>query len=107
MRKEKVGIIGLLISSFGALVSALSFAENSGGYVKSSFSGIQYHIAIVSSYGFKIGLFLMILGFLFQILEKVYKENLEISSSTLIAVVLMAMSLFVILIILSNHLLFP
>ncbi len=75
MKKRTVGVLGLIISSIGALFSAVSITEYSGSYIRSVSSGIQYHPAFISHYGFMLGLYLMTLGFSFQILEKMHPEN--------------------------------
>lgn len=66
---KNIGILGLFINSFGAIISTLSLTA-SDGRVSGSIIGFEYHIAVISDYGFKTGLYLLILGFLFQILEK-------------------------------------
>lgn len=84
MDKNKIGIWGLVINSLGVLISAVSFREDPNVYTPSLRSGIQYHPALVSSIGFKLGLFLIILGFVFQIYGKVMKEGEKEPTPTMI-----------------------
>src|SRR3989344_6413077 len=44
-----IGIWGLAVSAFGALISAISLTK-SDGRVTSNFLGIDYHIAVISDY---------------------------------------------------------
>ena len=86
MDKNKLGLFGLWLNIGGALMSAVSIKEYQGAYTKSLVSGIQYHYALISSIGVKIGLFLIILGFVFQIYEKRMKEGeKELLSTTIIS----------------------
>ena len=81
MTKKQIGTLGLVINSIGVLVSAVSIRE-SDGYTESLRSGIQYHLASISSIGLKLGLFLIILGFVFQIYERGIKDGAKELTST-------------------------
>lgn len=67
-----IGVLGLLTGSFGAIISALSLTAGDGNQT-SIVSGIDYHIALISDIGFKIGFFFLILGFVLQVIEKIHE----------------------------------
>lgn len=66
---NKICIWGLSISFIGAIITAVSFAPGDGRQT-SRILGIDYHLAIMNDYSFKIGLYLLILGFSFQVFGK-------------------------------------
>ena len=96
MEKRVVGILGLMISSVGALFSAISITEYAGTSISTS-SGMQDHPAFISHYGFLLGLYLMILGFSFQILEKIHAENDTVSGGNITIALLATSSIFFLL----------
>ncbi|MEW6617637.1 MAG: hypothetical protein AB1333_04455 [Patescibacteria group bacterium] len=79
---RKIGILGLVLNSFGAIISAMSFIGGDGR-ITSEISGIDYRIAHISELGFQIGLFFMIFGFVLQIIEKINRKN-EVSIGVII-----------------------
>lgn len=89
MKSKTIGILGLAFCSLGAVLSAISFTAGDGR-VTSEFSGFDYHIPLMSDYGFKIGLFLLILGFLFQIVEKINEPEKFVPSNRIITIVLIS-----------------
>ncbi len=105
IKRKNLSIIGLIISSLGAFISSLSFTEYLGSSITSNQTGIKYHPAFISSYGFKIGLFIMIWGFAFQIAEKLYKKETIPYKDFLITFLSIAVIFFVLAIIL-NFILF-
>lgn len=92
---QTVGIFGLSCSSLGAIVLALSFTAGDGRQT-SIISGIDYHIALISDIGFKIGFYLIILGFVFQIIEKIYEDKMQsISFDLLIITFLLSVPVYI------------
>lgn len=94
-----IGLCGLVLSGLGAVVSAVSF-KGSGGYQESLFTGLQYQIPVVSDYGFKFGLTLIILGFLLQILERTEKDG--ISRKDLVWLFLLGAFIYILILSLQN-----
>lgn len=82
--KHKIGVLGLWVSSVGALISSAAVIEDPNIVTISVTSGIGYHPVLVSSFGLKIGLLMVILGFVFQIYEKSMKDGEEWETSTVI-----------------------
>ena len=91
MKTKYISILGLVINSIGALISVLSLTTSDGNVT--SQSGIEYHIAVISDIGFRVGLYLLILGFLFQILEKLSKEE-SVPYPAIILIVISSLSLY-------------
>lgn len=83
MNRKQIGTWGLVINSLGVLISAVSIRE-SDGYTESLRSGVHYHLASISLIGLKLGLFLIILGFVFQIYERGMKDGKKESTPTMI-----------------------
>lgn len=70
---KELGKLGVIVSAVGTLISALSFAESHGNET-GQLTGMKYSIPLVNDYGFKIGLTIVISGFILQYWEKT-KEN--------------------------------
>lgn len=70
----EIGFLGLIINSVGALLLSVSIMGASG-LTTGHTEGSEYKIAIVNDWGTEVGLKLIILGFIFQILEKCFGKN--------------------------------
>jgi hypothetical protein len=97
MSKDRIGITGLALSALGALISSVSLVQYQGSFVTSLQSGIQYHPAFISSVGFNIGLFLLILGFVLQIRERTMQKTDIIPYSEITIYILLTLLIFVML----------
>ena len=89
-----VGVWGLVLSSIGSIISVLSLTAGNGRQT-STFSGIDYHVALISDMGFKTGFFFLIFGFVLQITEKTYGiKNEKIESNILFTIFLVSLALY-------------
>ena len=84
----------------------MSFTEYWGESIKSQITGIQYHPAFISHYGFLIGLYLSILGFSLQFLERQYENKNLVSWKDLLLAILATGIVFFSLITFSGAILF-
>src|SRR3989338_5827322 len=89
-----VGVSGLVLGSLGSIISVLSLTAGDGRQT-SNFSGVDYHVALISDVGFKTGFYFLILGFVLQIIEKTHKsKNRNIESSSLLTIFLLSLVLY-------------
>ncbi|GEM_PF-5017471 len=94
VKTKTVGILALTAGAIGAYISVLSFTASDGRVVSPS-TGFEYHIAVISNYGFKIGLFFLILGFLLQILEKIHNTKNSIILGEIVLVTTCSLALYI------------
>jgi len=93
---RSIGIVGLICTSLGAIISVLSFTAGDGRQT-SPISGIDYHVALISNIGFKIGFYFMILGFVFQIIERIYEGKQEnIKLNLLVTTFLLSVAIYLV-----------
>jgi len=91
-------MFGLVMNVVGATILAISLTAGDGRQTSPT-TGIDYHVALISDWGFKLGLYLFLFGFACQILEKKhdgeiinFKEMLLTFPVTLIAYTLVLRS---------------
>ncbi len=106
MKKENVGILGLVLNALGALILALSITESNSGYVTRG-AGIPYGSAIVNEFIFKLGLLLLILGFSFQFLEKRYGDKDRIEGDYLMWAFVITTMIYLLAVVVLVPLFFP
>lgn len=105
IKNKYISIIGLISNSIGTFISVLSITAGNG-MVISPATGFEYHIALISDYGFKIGLYLLIFGFLLQTSEKIYFENKDIKIYQITSIFICTVFFYFLLIKLLNQFLF-
>ena len=72
MKKNSVGLFGLIFNGLGAFLLAVSLSGDSGA---GAGTDPTYGLAMINSFYSNLGLYLFILGFSFQFLEKIHSEN--------------------------------
>ncbi len=97
------GLVGLCSNTLGAIILAISLTSGDG-YQESMRTGIEYHYALVSDIGVKVGIYLFVFGSVLQVIEKInFKKSQKVS---LPMIVLVTVFLYFVSIIILPRLLF-
>ena len=102
-----LGLAGIIASGFGALITAISVGGYYGGGIESLVSGLHYELAYINVFVFRIGLTLLILGFLAQYFERTKQDFGGMTIyDVLIRIVLYGAFMYLFFIFVSDRLLF-
>lgn len=85
-----VGVFGLSLNAFGSIILAISLTAGDGRQT-SVVSGIDYHLALISDIGFKIGFYFLLFGFILQITEKIHIKEQKIKLELLLTTILLSL----------------